>query len=104
LLHDKYAVIDAGASEPLVVTGSANWSGGGMETNDENVVIVHHAAIASSYANDWRYLVETTGAEATDACVQSPTTTPTRAEYPATAFLPWLRQEHGLDGLASSLP
>jgi hypothetical protein len=54
LLHDKYTVIDAGtSSDPLVVTGSANWTANGVEANDENVPIVHDPALASAFAADF---------------------------------------------------
>lgn len=53
LLHNKYAVIDAGtASDPLVITGSTNWTANAVTANDENLVIVHSAAIAARYAQD----------------------------------------------------
>ena len=49
-LHDKFAVIDAGTvSDPLVITGSTNWSGGGMVVNDENSIVVHSNAVARQY-------------------------------------------------------
>lgn len=45
LLHHKFAVID----ERLVITGSANWSLSGMNRNDENLLIIHDAAIARRF-------------------------------------------------------
>jgi len=56
-LHDKYAVVDAGtASDPLVVTGSTNWTANAVEANDENLLIVHSGDLASSFANDFARL------------------------------------------------
>jgi phosphatidylserine/phosphatidylglycerophosphate/cardiolipin synthase-like enzyme len=53
LLHNKYAVVDAGtASDPLVITGSTNWTASAVGENDENVVIVHSAEVAVAYAAD----------------------------------------------------
>lgn len=65
LLHNKYAVVDAGsASDPLVITGSTNWTANAVESNDENLVIVHSAAIAASYAQDIERLKAPIGAGA----------------------------------------
>jgi phosphatidylserine/phosphatidylglycerophosphate/cardiolipin synthase-like enzyme len=57
LLHDKYAVVDADtSSDPLIVTGSTNWTGNAVEANDENVLIVHDPALASTFAADFARL------------------------------------------------
>ena len=41
-IHDKYAVIDSGtASDPLIVSGSTNWTASAVQANDENLLIVH---------------------------------------------------------------
>ncbi|MFZ4632633.1 MAG: phospholipase D-like domain-containing protein [Saprospiraceae bacterium] len=47
-LHHKYAVVDAElpGSEPLVVTGSHNWSQVAEEGNDENTLIIQDARVA----------------------------------------------------------
>ncbi|HMO61860.1 MAG TPA: phospholipase D-like domain-containing protein [Ferruginibacter sp.] len=51
LYHNKSLVADAlrPDSDPQVYTGSFNWSIQGQNSNDENVVIVHDAAIANQY-------------------------------------------------------
>jgi hypothetical protein len=51
LLHHKYMVVDQGApaSDPLVFTGSHNWSAAADNDNDENTLIVHDATIANIY-------------------------------------------------------
>ncbi len=51
LYHNKTLVVDAlrPESDPLVFTGSFNWSIQGQNANDENVMVVHDAAIANQY-------------------------------------------------------
>jgi phosphatidylserine/phosphatidylglycerophosphate/cardiolipin synthase-like enzyme len=57
LFHHKYAVIDAvpigGGSFPQVVTGSHNWTYGANAINDENTLIIHSAAIANLYLQEF---------------------------------------------------
>lgn len=56
-LHDKYAVVDAGAaSDPLIVTGSTNWTASAVNANDENMLIAHSPELASAYAADFARL------------------------------------------------
>ncbi|TNE61802.1 MAG: T9SS type A sorting domain-containing protein [Bacteroidetes bacterium] len=51
LLHHKYAVVDAGypSAEPVVITGSHNWSYSAEQNNDENTLILHDADIAAMF-------------------------------------------------------
>jgi phosphatidylserine/phosphatidylglycerophosphate/cardiolipin synthase-like enzyme len=54
LLHHKYLIVDEGtASDPFVVTGSMNWSANGEDTNDENTLIIHDAAIANQFYQEF---------------------------------------------------
>lgn len=55
ILHHKYVIIDQSntTSDPLVETGSHNWSTAGDTKNDENTVIVHDAAIANQYFQEF---------------------------------------------------
>lgn len=55
IFHHKYMIIDESnpASDPLVLTGSHNWSSGADQKNDENTVIVHDASIANQYYQDF---------------------------------------------------
>jgi len=56
-LHDKYAVVDANTtSDPLIVTGSTNWTGNAVSANDENLLIVHSADLASGFGGDFARL------------------------------------------------
>ena len=54
MLHHKYMILDANTdSNPVVITGSLNWSANGDETNDENVVIIYNADIANQYFQEF---------------------------------------------------
>ncbi len=55
ILHHKYLIVDANdtSSDPLVLTGSYNWSNNAKSRNDENFVIVHDASIANQYYQEW---------------------------------------------------
>ncbi len=50
-LHHKYMIIDqyAPISDPIVFTGSHNWSAAADNDNDENTLIVHNATLANVY-------------------------------------------------------
>lgn len=55
-LHHKYAIVDrAGgtAADPLVITGSHNWSYNAETLNDENTLIIHNATIADHFYQEW---------------------------------------------------
>lgn len=51
LLHHKYMIVDQGSasSDPMVFTGSHNWSASADNSNDENTVIIHDATLANIY-------------------------------------------------------
>jgi phosphatidylserine/phosphatidylglycerophosphate/cardiolipin synthase-like enzyme len=55
LFHHKYAIIDAAApdSAPMVITGSYNWTAAATEVNDENLLIIHDAAIANQFLQEF---------------------------------------------------
>lgn len=70
ILHHKYGVIDADApgSEPLVVTGSHNWTFTAETANDENTLVIHNADIATLYKAEFeRRWVENTTATSSPA-------------------------------------
>lgn len=54
-LHHKYAIVDRGApaSDPLVITGSHNWSYNAENSNDENTLIIHSDAVADQFHQEW---------------------------------------------------
>lgn len=55
LLHHKTALVDAQtpASDPVVITGSHNWSRAANESNNENTVLVHSAPLANLYLQEF---------------------------------------------------
>ena len=55
VLHHKYMVIDGHHpdSDPIVITGSANWSNSAVNSNDENIVIIHNAEVANLYLQEF---------------------------------------------------
>lgn len=61
-LHHKFLVIDPEGEDPTVVTGSMNWGASSAEDNDENVVILHDAAAALRYYQEWEKLWNALGA------------------------------------------
>jgi phosphatidylserine/phosphatidylglycerophosphate/cardiolipin synthase-like enzyme len=55
ILHHKYLLVDVNhtADDPLVLTGSPNWSNNSTSSNDENMVIVHDQIIANQYLQEF---------------------------------------------------
>jgi phosphatidylserine/phosphatidylglycerophosphate/cardiolipin synthase-like enzyme len=53
--HHKYAVIDAAyqSSDPMVITGSHNWTSSAEEEYDENTLIIHDGIIAGQYLEEF---------------------------------------------------
>jgi phosphatidylserine/phosphatidylglycerophosphate/cardiolipin synthase-like enzyme len=51
LLHNKYLIIDAEYpnSNPIVITGSQNWSKNGFNRNDENILAIYSPFVANQY-------------------------------------------------------
>jgi phosphatidylserine/phosphatidylglycerophosphate/cardiolipin synthase-like enzyme len=51
ILHHKYMIVDQydPASDPMVFTGSHNWSAAADNDNDENTLVVHNATLANVY-------------------------------------------------------
>ncbi|WP_227551664.1 phospholipase D-like domain-containing protein [Metabacillus sediminilitoris] len=53
-LHSKTMIIDADTnSDPTVIVGSTNWSNNGNNVNDENMLIIHDAAIANQFVQEF---------------------------------------------------
>ena len=53
-LHHKYLILDGHTDgDPMVVTGSTNWSAAGEDTNDENLLIIHDAGIADQFLQEF---------------------------------------------------
>lgn len=65
ILHHKLAIIDAlkSDSDPILITGSHNWSNSANEINDENTLIIHNADIANQYIQQFAYRFEHNGGD-----------------------------------------
>ena len=59
-MHNKYMIIDQSnpASDPLVLTGSHNWSSSADASNDENTLVIHDATIANLYHQNFVELLK----------------------------------------------
>lgn len=53
--HHKYCIVDAlhGNSNPMVVTGSHNWTNSAEDEYDENTLIIHDSTIACQYLEEF---------------------------------------------------
>jgi hypothetical protein len=56
LYHNKYMIVDASdpCSDPLVLTGSHNWSVSANTDNDENTLIIHDDTAANIFYQSFR--------------------------------------------------
>jgi phosphatidylserine/phosphatidylglycerophosphate/cardiolipin synthase-like enzyme len=63
ILHHKYLIVDQGTAgyDPLVLTGSHNWSSAANQRNDENTVIVHSPAVANQFYQEFHSLFTGSG-------------------------------------------
>ena len=54
-LHHKYLLIDAENpdSDPVLITGSTNWSNNGFNYNDENFIVVHDPNVVNFYLQEF---------------------------------------------------
>lgn len=64
-IHHKYAIIDEGTgSDPLVLSGSHNWSASAETENDENTLIIHNDEMANQFYQEFSARMdELTGVE-----------------------------------------
>jgi phosphatidylserine/phosphatidylglycerophosphate/cardiolipin synthase-like enzyme len=55
LLHHKYMLIDYNRpdSDPMLIVGSHNWTASANGQNDENLMVVHDAAIVAKFYNEF---------------------------------------------------
>ena len=51
--HHKFMVVDRDGTDPVVVTGSGNWSFSGTARNDENFVVIHSQSVAQEYYSEF---------------------------------------------------
>jgi len=54
-LHHKYAIVDyeAGSENPLLITGSHNWSASAESIHDENTLFIYDAEVANWYYQEF---------------------------------------------------
>ena len=52
----------------MVITGSANWTGAGMEDNYESVMIIHSRELARQVSQEWHELATAPGHVAVPGC------------------------------------
>ncbi|MCB9732522.1 MAG: lamin tail domain-containing protein [Deltaproteobacteria bacterium] len=58
-LHHKVAIVDAGTdSDPLVISGSYNWSAGATNDNDENVLVLRGAEVVEPFVAEFCRVLE----------------------------------------------
>lgn len=56
-IHTKYMILDALTDDPIIITGSANFSGASTEDNDENMLIIRgNTRIADIYLTEFMRL------------------------------------------------
>jgi hypothetical protein len=53
-LHHKFCIIDYGTADPVVVTGSYNWTNQANEENDENFLVIHSREVADLYWEEFQ--------------------------------------------------
>ena len=54
-MHHKYLIVDQGitGNDPLVLTGSHNWSTSATSRNDENTLIIHDEDFANQFYQEF---------------------------------------------------
>jgi HKD family nuclease len=94
-VHHKFAIIDVHGSDPTVVLGSYNWTDSGAYDNDENTLIIHSAALAQAYYEEWKTLWGALGAPLLDHTIylplvihETPTPEPTPSPSPTDTPVP----------------
>ncbi|MDD2717114.1 MAG: phospholipase D-like domain-containing protein [Candidatus Wallbacteria bacterium] len=54
LLHDKFMVIDGEGKNPVLLTGSFNWTDTANSANDDNLVILENKTVADAYYQQFK--------------------------------------------------
>ena len=62
-LHHKYMVVDPdlNTSNPVVWTGSFNWTASAATDNDENVLIIYDSLVANQYYQEFAQRIKESG-------------------------------------------
>jgi phosphatidylserine/phosphatidylglycerophosphate/cardiolipin synthase-like enzyme len=55
-LHSKTMLIDAEGADPVVITGSFNWSAAATQSNDEFLLVMRGPRVAEAYLDYWNGL------------------------------------------------
>ncbi|MFC2062260.1 phospholipase D-like domain-containing protein [Elusimicrobiota bacterium] len=63
-MHHKFCIIDHGTSDPVVITGSYNWSDEANTLNDENFIVIHSRKAAELYWNEFQKNYDLAGGSA----------------------------------------
>jgi hypothetical protein len=63
ILHHKYLIVDQSVSsaDPLVLTGSHNWSSSANLRNDENTLVIHDPLVANQFYQEFHNLFNSNG-------------------------------------------
>lgn len=86
--HHKYGIVDPfhDASDPLVITGSHNWSTSAESDNDENTLIIHSGTLARQYVREFARRYSESGGSGSITHVDATNAVPTEvallAPYP----------------------
>ncbi|MGQ4871933.1 MAG: phospholipase D-like domain-containing protein [Candidatus Thorarchaeota archaeon] len=97
-LHHKYMIIDTNRdfSDPVLITGSANWSNAAVNENDENLIIIHDPEVANWYFQEFAERYHAAGGTAflgQDAPEPKVATLPLRVQTPSSHPVASLRLE-----------
>jgi phosphatidylserine/phosphatidylglycerophosphate/cardiolipin synthase-like enzyme len=85
LYHNKMLIVDPSlpASDPMVFTGSHNWSASADTKNDENVVIVHDATVANIYYQSfYQNFIDEGGSLVIQTGISTPVSSSQNSIYP----------------------
>ncbi len=63
IYHNKFIIVDPSnpCGNPMVLTGSMNWTAAGYNQNDENIIIIHNDTIANLYLQSFAKDIEVIG-------------------------------------------
>src|SRR5262249_41905670 len=57
-LHHKFILVDYGTDDPIVITGSLNFSSSAANENDEALYVIHDRYVADAFYAVWRSLYD----------------------------------------------
>ncbi len=70
-IHHKFIVVNYGSADPVVITGSYNFSDKADKTNDEAVYVIHDRAVADAYYRIYRSIYDAAAGQNTDTTNQA---------------------------------